>query len=71
MAQKRQSNEPNGYLKYSQLGLQLFLTIGLCGWLGYKMDQWWNGGNSLFVILMVLIGAGGGIYQLYRSLPKD
>ncbi|GHE54180.1 MULTISPECIES: AtpZ/AtpI family protein [Roseivirga] len=71
MPEKRPSKEPNQYLKYSQLGLQLFVTIGICGWLGYKMDEWWNDGRSLFVILMVLVGATGAIYQLYRSLPKD
>ncbi|OEK06864.1 AtpZ/AtpI family protein [Roseivirga misakiensis] len=60
----------NNYLKYSQLGIQLFLTIGICGWLGYKMDSWWNNGKPLFIILMILIGTTGAIYQLYKSLPK-
>jgi len=71
MKMNENQKNSNSYLKYSQLGLQLFVTIGLCGWLGYKMDQWWNGGRALFVIIMVLIGTGGAIYQLYRSLPKE
>ena len=62
---------PKNYLKYSQLGVQLFVTIGACGWLGYKMDQWWNHGKPLFILLMIFIGTVGAIYQLYRSIPKD
>lgn len=61
----------NAYLKYSQLGIQLAATIALCGWLGYKMDQWWNNEKPLFIIIMIFIGAIGAFYQLYKSLPKD
>ncbi|PIQ48013.1 MAG: hypothetical protein COW03_12420 [Cytophagales bacterium CG12_big_fil_rev_8_21_14_0_65_40_12] len=62
---------PNNYLKYSQLGIQLFVTIALCGWLGYKMDEWWNNGKALFVIIMIFVGSAGAFYQLYKSLPKE
>lgn len=62
---------PNNYLKYSQLGIQLFVTIALCGWLGYKMDEWWNNGKALYVIIMIFVGSAGAFYQLYKSLPKE
>lgn len=62
---------PNNYLKYSQLGIQLFVTIALCGWLGYKMDEWWNNGKALFVIIMIFVGSAGAFYQLYKSLPRE
>ena len=62
---------PNNYLKYSQLGIQLFVTIALCGWLGYKMDEWWNNGKALFVIIMIFVCSAGAFYQLYKSLPKE
>ncbi|MDB4447796.1 AtpZ/AtpI family protein [Roseivirga sp.] len=74
MPQKEKSkgpNNPNSYLKYSQLGIQLFLTIGVCAWLGFKMDESWNNGKPLFIILMILVGTTGAIYMLYKSLPKD
>jgi hypothetical protein len=64
-------NEPNNYLKYSQLGIQLFVTIGLCGWLGFKMDQWWNEGKALYLIIMIFVGSTGAFYQMYKSLPKE
>ena len=62
---------PNNYLKYSQLGIQLFVTIALCGWLGYKMDEWWNYGKALYVIIMIFVGSTGAFYQMYKSLPKE
>jgi F0F1-type ATP synthase assembly protein I len=72
---KKSSKEPkekaNSFLKYSQLGIQLFVTIGICGYLGYLMDQNWRDGRALWVIIMVLMGTGGALYNLYRSLPKD
>ncbi|WP_268122978.1 AtpZ/AtpI family protein [Roseivirga pacifica] len=61
----------NNVFKYSQLGFQLFAVIGLFTWLGYKMDEWWNNGKPLFLIIMMFLGAFGGFYQLFRSLPKD
>jgi F0F1-type ATP synthase assembly protein I len=56
------------YLKYSGLGLQLFVTIGLFGWLGYKMDKYWNDGKPLFIIIMIFLGIIGGFYQFYKAV---
>ena len=60
----------NSYLKYSGLGLQLFVTIGLFGWLGYKMDQNWNDDKPLFIIIMILLGIIVGFYQFYKTVNK-
>lgn len=61
---------PNDLLKYSGLGMQFFLTIAICGWLGYKMDEWWREGEPLFVIVMIFLGTIGGFYQLYRATKE-
>jgi hypothetical protein len=68
---EQEKKGPNNYLKYSQLGIQLFVTIALCGWLGYKMDEWWNSGKALYVIIMIFVGSAGAFYQMYKSLPKE
>lgn len=67
----QESDKSNDFLKYSGLGLQFFLTIAICGWLGYKMDEWWRDGRSLYVILMVFLGLGGAFFQLYRAMKND
>jgi F0F1-type ATP synthase assembly protein I len=56
------------YLRYSGLGLQLFVTIGLFGWLGYEMDQYWNDGDPLYIIIMIFLGIIGGFYQFYKAV---
>lgn len=72
---KKESNKPksavNDYLKYSQLGVELFITIGLSGFIGYQMDKWWNNGKPLWVLVMIGVGAIGAFYRLYKNLPKD
>jgi len=67
LEEKKKDNSPNAYLKYSGLGLQFFITIGICGWLGYKMDQWWRQGRPLFIIIMIFVGFIGGFYQLIKA----
>lgn len=62
--------ETNDFLKYSGLGLQLFITIGICGWIGYELDGWLREGRPLFIIILIFAGAIGGFYQLYKSIVK-
>jgi F0F1-type ATP synthase assembly protein I len=68
---KKSSKGPNQFLKYSQLGFQLFVTIGLFTWLGYLMDDKWRQGKPLFLLIMMFLGMIGGFFQFYKSLPKD
>lgn len=75
MPAKKHSKEPkkqvNLLLKYSQLGFQLFVTIGVFAYLGYRMDNHWREGSPLWIIVMMFVGTAGAFYNLYRSLPKE
>jgi F0F1-type ATP synthase assembly protein I len=64
-------NQYNPYLKYSGLAVQLLAAIGICGWVGYKIDQWLNLKLPIFMLILGLLGFGGTIYQVYRSLNKE
>ena len=59
------------YLKYSGLGLQMLATIGVAGWLGYKVDQYFELNFPAFMIGLGLIGFIGTMFQLYRSINKS
>lgn len=61
----------NTYLKYSGLGLQLLLTIGVAGWVGHKLDQYLSIQFPVFLLLFGLGAFAGTIYQLYRSINKE
>lgn len=67
------NKKPNPYndsLKYSGLAIQFLVTIGVCGWLGYKLDRYLHLKYPVFMILFGFLGFGGVLYQLYRSLNR-
>ena len=65
-------NKGNGseYLRYSGLGIQLAVLIGLAYWLGHKADEAWMGGRPIFSIGFILLVFGASIYKLYKELFK-
>lgn len=68
---KKKLNRYNSYLKYSGLGLQLFITIGIAGWLGYKLDNYLSWKFPVFMLVFVMVSFGGMIYRIYRSLNQE
>jgi F0F1-type ATP synthase assembly protein I len=67
----KKQNQYNGYLKYSGLAIQLLASIGVCGWIGYKIDQWLQMKYPVFMLVLGFLGFGGSLYQVYRSINKD
>lgn len=61
----------NTYLKYSGLAFQLLSAIAICGWLGYRLDQWLELTFPAFMLVFGFLAFGGMMYQLYRSINKD
>jgi Putative F0F1-ATPase subunit Ca2+/Mg2+ transporter len=64
-------NQPNSFLKYSGLGLQLLLSIGLAAWVGVKLDRYLELKFPAFLLLLVFSAFAGSMYILYRSLNKE
>lgn len=64
----KKQNPFNAYLRYSGLALQLLITIGIFGWLGYKLDQWLLLSFPVFMLLFGMLAFAGMLYQVYRSL---
>jgi len=65
-----EKNPQNNFLKYSSLGLQLLFTIGLCAWIGLKIDQYFKLKFPAFLLSLTLLSFGGVMYKLYRSLNE-
>lgn len=63
-------NQYNSYLKYSGLALQLLVAIGVCGWLGYKADQYIDNKYPIFMLLLGFLGFSGMMYHIYRSINR-
>ncbi|MBL7875832.1 MAG: AtpZ/AtpI family protein [Cyclobacteriaceae bacterium] len=58
-------------MKYSGLGLQMLVTLGVGAWLGLKLDQYLELKYPVFLITFVFLLFGGLMYQLYKTLNKD
>jgi F0F1-type ATP synthase assembly protein I len=67
----RKPSQSNSYLRYSGLAIQLLATIGVCGWIGYKLDQWLSLKYPVFMITLGLAGFAGIMYQVYRSINRE
>jgi hypothetical protein len=67
---RRKLNEYNSYLKYSGLAVQLFVVIGVFGWLGFKIDGWLNLKYPVFLLILGFAAFGGMMYQIYRSINR-
>lgn len=71
MALPNKPNPSKGYLKYSNLAIQLLLGIGLAGWLGYLLDQYLSLTFPAFMLTFGFLAFGGMMYQVYQTLNKD
>lgn len=61
----------SSFLKYSSLGIQLLVTIGLAAYLGLTLDQYLQLKFPAFLISFVLLSFAGMMYQLYRTLNRE
>jgi F0F1-type ATP synthase assembly protein I len=66
----KKQNQSNSYLKYSGLAVQLLGAIFVFGWIGSKIDQWLELELPLFMIILGLLGFGGIMFQVYRSINR-
>ena len=65
--------QPNPYIKYSNMALQMGATIGLSVWGGSKLDQYLNNQTPVYTIVLSLLGISLAMYLVLKDLikPKD
>ena len=59
----------NQFLKFSNLGIQMGLIIGLGSYLGFKLDDYFKLDN-LFTICLSLAGIFGALFYVIREAKK-
>jgi len=69
--EEKKDKPSNSFIKYSGLGVQMLVTLGVGAWLGLKLDQYFNLKFPVFLLTFVFVLFGGLMYQLYRTLNKD
>lgn len=63
--------QTNTYMKYSGLAFQLLGSIGVFGWLGYKLDQHLELQFPAFMLAFGFLAFGAVLYQVYRSIKNQ
>ncbi|CAN5195042.1 hypothetical protein BH09BAC3_BH09BAC3_02360 [soil metagenome] len=63
--------QSSSFLKYGNFALQLFVGMGIAGWLGYKLDKFLGIKFPVFLLTFILLVFGGMLYQMYKNLKKD
>jgi F0F1-type ATP synthase assembly protein I len=67
----QQQKQPNQFIKYSNLALQMGVTIGLGAWGGNKLDQYFKNTTPVFTIILSLLGIGAALYLVLKDLIKS
>lgn len=60
----------NSYARYSGITLQMAGMVLLGAWGGRKIDHFFSNNFPLFTVLLILAGAFGALWYLFRSLLK-
>jgi F0F1-type ATP synthase assembly protein I len=62
--------EPNRFLKYSNLAIQMAVTIGLGAWAGVKLDKHYQTSKPVFTIILSLFGIAAALYLVLKDFIK-
>jgi F0F1-type ATP synthase assembly protein I len=58
----------NSYFKYSSMGLQMVITIGLFIFLGRKLDSYFDCDKPWFTLFFALLACSGMIAIIIRKI---
>jgi len=56
------------YLRYSSLGFQMAITIGLFAWLGNFLDEKYTTEKPYYSIACILFGIAVALYQVIKEV---
>ena len=68
--QQRKPNNNSDLMRYASLGTQIFVSLGLAVWAGYKADQWLKFSFPLLVWLLPVAVLCMLIYKLLKETSK-
>ncbi|TMI92426.1 MAG: AtpZ/AtpI family protein [Bacteroidetes bacterium] len=73
MESKQQPNKNNysDLLRYSALGTQIFVALGLAVFIGLKVDKWLKISAPLLVLILPIVVLAGIIYKIVKETSKQ
>jgi len=70
MLNQKQTSNKKEVMRYAGLGTQIFVSLGLAAFLGYKIDQWLNTSLPLLAGILPLIVLCVILYKLFKETSK-
>jgi F0F1-type ATP synthase assembly protein I len=68
---KKDSKKTANWAKYSAIGFQMFATIGVITFIGYKIDEYKKSETYLITAFFGLAGVGIALYQVIKQVTKE
>ncbi|MCA6437695.1 MAG: AtpZ/AtpI family protein [Bacteroidota bacterium] len=64
--------QPNSFLKYSNMAIQMGLIIGLSAWGGTKLDAYYKNEKPILTVVLCLSGIFISLYLILKDFiqPK-
>ena len=62
--------QPNDFLKYSNLFIQMAVIIGLSSFGGQKLDNYFNNKQPVFTIILSLFGIFFALYLVLKDFIR-
>ncbi|MEO6347149.1 MAG: AtpZ/AtpI family protein [Aquaticitalea sp.] len=67
---EKKANQLNAYARFSAIGFQMIVIIGLGVFAGVKLDEWYPNKYRLFTIILSLLAIALALYSVIRQV-KD
>ncbi|MDF3078106.1 MAG: hypothetical protein K0S09_1995 [Sphingobacteriaceae bacterium] len=67
----KQKKPLDSYIRYSGVGFQMIAIIGICTFIGYKIDQYRGSEQLIFSAVFGLIGVCVSLYVVIKSLNNN
>ena len=63
-------NNQKSWMKYAGLAFQLFATLGVAFFIGYKLDKYLELSFPIFLLLLPIVAMIGIFYQILKDTNK-
>ena len=60
----------NSWMKYAGMAFQIFATLGVAFFIGYKLDAYLGLSFPIFLLSLPLLAMGGVFYQVIKDTNK-
>ncbi|MEJ5963749.1 AtpZ/AtpI family protein [Pedobacter immunditicola] len=68
--EEKEDNKAGSFIKYSAIGFQMLVTIGLFAFIGHKLDENRQSNKPILTAIFSVFGVFIALYQVIKQLNK-